>query len=146
MCFSFAWTPLQAIYPSEVFAYDVRGKGLATQSLMTAAMGCINTFALPVALERLGYKGESRYKPILHLYFLCRYIWYRTNNQLQSTLSSSAPIYSELWSFGSSSPRPSSSLWKTLTTSSMHHGREREVRSFSERLKLAPGQTENYRE
>jgi len=54
--FSFGWTPMQALYGTEVLGYEVRAKGLAFQNVVTQASSCINTFALPIALEKIGWK------------------------------------------------------------------------------------------
>ncbi|KAG8683726.1 hypothetical protein FRC08_014110 [Ceratobasidium sp. 394] len=54
--FSFGWTPMQALYPAEVLSYQSRAKGLAFLNVVTQGSSCINTFGLPVALERLGWK------------------------------------------------------------------------------------------
>lgn len=59
--FSAAYTPLQALYPVEVLAYDQRAKGMALQNMAGNAAGLINQFALPVALERIGWKTYSVY-------------------------------------------------------------------------------------
>lgn len=32
-CYSFGWTPMQALYPVEVLSYEMRAKGMAFQSL-----------------------------------------------------------------------------------------------------------------
>lgn len=56
--FSVGWTPLQALYPSEVLSYQNRAKGLALQGWGASASGLINTFGLPVALEQIDYIGE----------------------------------------------------------------------------------------
>jgi len=54
--FSFGWTPLQALYPAEVLAYENRAKGLALQGWVTSAVSMINTFGLPPALKALNWK------------------------------------------------------------------------------------------
>ncbi|KAG9103833.1 hypothetical protein FRC06_007645 [Ceratobasidium sp. 370] len=54
--FSFGWTPMQALYPAEVLSYQSRAKGLAFLNVVTQGSSCINTFGLPVALEKLGWK------------------------------------------------------------------------------------------
>jgi len=54
--FSFGWTPMQALYGTEVLSYQARAKGLAFQNVVTQASSCINTFALPIALQKLGWK------------------------------------------------------------------------------------------
>ncbi|KAG8736112.1 hypothetical protein FRC12_017773 [Ceratobasidium sp. 428] len=54
--FSFGWTPMQALYPAEILSYQSRAKGLAFLNIVTQGSSCINTFGLPVALEKLGWK------------------------------------------------------------------------------------------
>ncbi|KAL0578632.1 hypothetical protein V5O48_003375 [Marasmius crinis-equi] len=54
--FSFGWTAMQALYPAEVLSYQARAKGLAFLNICTQASSCINTFGLPVALEKIGWK------------------------------------------------------------------------------------------
>ncbi|KAG6918763.1 hypothetical protein DXG01_011954 [Tephrocybe rancida] len=54
--FSFGWTSMQALYPAEVLSYQVRAKGLAFLGVWSQAATCINTFGLPVALEKIGWK------------------------------------------------------------------------------------------
>lgn len=54
--FSIGITPLQGLYPAEVFTYENRSKGLASQGLLTSSVSCINTFALPSALLALNWK------------------------------------------------------------------------------------------
>jgi hypothetical protein len=58
--FSFGWTPLQALYPAEVLAYENRAKGLALQGWVTSAVSCINTFGLPPALAALNWKSRLK--------------------------------------------------------------------------------------
>jgi hypothetical protein len=53
--FSFGFTPLQGLYPTEVLTYENRAKGLSLQGLVTNAVSTINTFGLPVALGAIGY-------------------------------------------------------------------------------------------
>ncbi|KAF4122144.1 Sugar (and other) transporter [Geosmithia morbida] len=56
MTFSFAYTPLQAMYPVEVLAYEQRAKGMALQNMTGNAAALVNMFAIPVALERIDWK------------------------------------------------------------------------------------------
>ena len=48
----------QALYPAEVLAYDARAKGLAFLGVVVQASSLINTFALPIALEKITWKGS----------------------------------------------------------------------------------------
>lgn len=54
--FSFGWTPMQALYPAEVLNYEARAKGLAFLGIVSQMASLINTFGLPVALEKLTWK------------------------------------------------------------------------------------------
>ncbi|KAF9497680.1 general substrate transporter [Pleurotus eryngii] len=54
--FSFGWTPMQALYPAEVLSYEARAKGLAFLGIVSQCALLINTFGLPVALERITWK------------------------------------------------------------------------------------------
>ncbi|GLB38423.1 putative general substrate transporter [Lyophyllum shimeji] len=54
--FSFGWTPMQALYPAEVLSYQARAKGLAFLGICAQVATLINTFGLPVALEKIGWK------------------------------------------------------------------------------------------
>ncbi|KIJ54593.1 hypothetical protein M422DRAFT_24530 [Sphaerobolus stellatus SS14] len=61
--FSFGWTPMQALYPAEILGYEMRAKGLSFLLVVVQAVSCINTFALPIALQKIGWK--------VYLIFLC---------------------------------------------------------------------------
>ena len=54
--FSFGWTPMQGLYPTEILAYENRAKGLSLQGLLASAVSLINTWALPPCLAAIGYK------------------------------------------------------------------------------------------
>lgn len=56
--FSFTYTPLQGVIPSEALETTMRAKGLAASGIIVNAMGFINQFAGPIALDKnnLGYK------------------------------------------------------------------------------------------
>ncbi|KAF8885092.1 general substrate transporter [Gymnopilus junonius] len=54
--YSFGWTPMQALYPTEVLSYEARAKGLAFLGIVLHGASLINTFGLPVALQNLGWK------------------------------------------------------------------------------------------
>jgi hypothetical protein len=60
--FSVGWTPLQALYPSEILSYQNRAKGLSLQGWGASAAGLINTFGLPPALGAIDYIGQSLVK------------------------------------------------------------------------------------
>lgn len=54
--FSFCWTPLQALYPTEVLRNDIRVKGMAAQGVLSGLGAFINMYATPVALKNIGWK------------------------------------------------------------------------------------------
>lgn len=62
--FSAAYTPLQALYPVEVLAFDQRAKGMALQNMAGNAAGLINQFALPVALKRIKWRTYFVYMAV----------------------------------------------------------------------------------
>ncbi|KIX03024.1 uncharacterized protein Z518_06574 [Rhinocladiella mackenziei CBS 650.93] len=53
--FSFAYTSMQPIYPSEIMSNDARAKGVMTYKLTAGASGFLNTFVGPIALSNIGY-------------------------------------------------------------------------------------------
>ncbi|KAH8691537.1 putative sugar transporter [Talaromyces proteolyticus] len=72
---SFCWTPLQALYPTEVLRNDIRVKGMAAQGVLSGLAGFINMYATPVALNNIGWKT---YTIFLVLHFLEWAIMYFT--------------------------------------------------------------------
>lgn len=68
-------TPLQGVYAVEVFAYEQRAKGIAFQNLGVNAVGLINQFATPVALERIGYKTYIIFCVWNFVEFAISYFW-----------------------------------------------------------------------
>lgn len=59
--FAFVWTPCQALYPSEVLAYNTRAKGLAMLGLWLNIVSFINTYAAPVGITHAGWKFYMLY-------------------------------------------------------------------------------------
>ncbi|TDL18995.1 general substrate transporter [Rickenella mellea] len=53
---SFAYTPLQALYPVECLQTTARAKGMAMYGVVVSLFGFINSYAGPVALKNIGYK------------------------------------------------------------------------------------------
>ncbi|CAF3622741.1 unnamed protein product [Fusarium graminearum] len=62
---SFCWTPLQSLYPSEILRNDIRAKGMAASGFFSGISGFINTYATPVALQKIGWKTYTIFL-ILH--------------------------------------------------------------------------------
>ncbi|KAH9907176.1 lactose permease [Xylariomycetidae sp. FL2044] len=54
--FSFTYTPLQGVIPTEALETTMRAKGLAASGVIVNAMGFINQFAGPIALGNIGYR------------------------------------------------------------------------------------------
>jgi len=54
--YMFTYTPLQAVIPSEALETTMRAKGLAVSNVICGAMGFLNQFAGPIALQNIGYK------------------------------------------------------------------------------------------
>lgn len=53
---SFCWTPLQALYPTEVLSNNIRVKGMAAQGILSGLGAFINQYATPVALDNIGWR------------------------------------------------------------------------------------------
>ncbi|KAI0010827.1 MFS sugar transporter-like protein [Xylariaceae sp. FL0662B] len=62
--FSFAYTPLQALYPVECLSYEQRAKGMAFQNLAGGAASMVNQFAFPIALKDITWKTYFIYLAI----------------------------------------------------------------------------------
>ncbi|PPQ71097.1 hypothetical protein CVT24_009848 [Panaeolus cyanescens] len=54
--YSITYTPLQALYPAECLAYNTRAKGMAFYALAVSCASFVNTYAGPIALERITWK------------------------------------------------------------------------------------------
>lgn len=54
--YSFAFTPLQALYPVECLAYETRAKGMGMYNLFVNVAAFFNTYAIPVVFERLKWR------------------------------------------------------------------------------------------
>lgn len=54
--FSFTYTPLQAVIPTEALETTTRAKGLAASAFIVNLLGFLNLFAGPIALGNIGYK------------------------------------------------------------------------------------------
>jgi len=53
--YSFAYTPLQALYPVECLQTTARAKGMAMYGVVVSLFGFINQFAGPIALQNIKY-------------------------------------------------------------------------------------------
>lgn len=54
--YDIAWTPLLLGYPTEIFPYSLRSKGLAIEMVSVYACLVIAAFCNPIGLENLGWK------------------------------------------------------------------------------------------
>jgi len=53
--FSFAYTPLQALYPVECLQTNSRAKGMSMYGVVVGAISFINTYCTPIALQNIRY-------------------------------------------------------------------------------------------
>ena len=53
--FSYAFTPLQPTYPSEIVSNEMRARGLALWHLISNAASTLNLYTAPLAMERIRY-------------------------------------------------------------------------------------------
>jgi hypothetical protein len=53
--YSFAYTPLQALYPVECLQTNSRAKGMSMYGVVVSAIGFINTYCGPIALANIKY-------------------------------------------------------------------------------------------
>lgn len=74
--FAFVWTPCQALYPSEVLAYNARAKGLAMSGLWLNIVSFINTYAAPVGITNAGWKFYILYLVIDMVGILFIYLFF----------------------------------------------------------------------
>ncbi|PCG89006.1 General substrate transporter [Penicillium occitanis (nom. inval.)] len=54
--YSFGWTTLLVMYPSEVLSFSLRANGMAIYPVVSNAAGVFATFIMPFALEGIGWK------------------------------------------------------------------------------------------
>jgi predicted MFS family arabinose efflux permease len=54
-CFSFGWTPLQAMYAVECLSYETRAKGMAMYSVFTNIALLVNQFGVGNAIDAIGW-------------------------------------------------------------------------------------------
>lgn len=57
--FALAFTSMQPIYPGEVLSNDMRAKGMGVFQLTAGCAGFVNTFAAPVALNKVFAHGNT---------------------------------------------------------------------------------------
>ncbi|WWC85604.1 uncharacterized protein L201_000468 [Kwoniella dendrophila CBS 6074] len=99
--FSFTYTPLQGVIPAEALDTNMRAKGLAASGVIVNAIGFINQFAGPIALNNIKYKyiyifvGWDVVESILW-YFFCVESQGRTIEQLDWVYNQPNPVKASL--------------------------------------------------
>ncbi|CAK7202016.1 hypothetical protein SEUCBS139899_004734 [Sporothrix eucalyptigena] len=71
---SFCWTPLQALYPTEVLRNDMRIRGMSAQGLLAGLAGFINMYATPVALANIGFWTLTIFLVVHFIQLLAMYL------------------------------------------------------------------------
>lgn len=71
---SFCWTPLQTLYPTEILRNDMRVKGMAAQGLLSGLAGFINMYATPIALANIGFWTLTIFLVIHFIELLAMYL------------------------------------------------------------------------
>ena len=61
--FSWAYTSMQPIYPTEIISNDARAKGVMCYKLTGGASGFVNTFVTPIALENVSFYPATQAPP-----------------------------------------------------------------------------------
>lgn len=74
--YSFAYTPLQALYPVECLPFETRAKGMGMYNLFVNIAAFFNTFAIPIALERVKWKVYFLYIAWDAFQFLIIYLFF----------------------------------------------------------------------
>ncbi|KAJ3868996.1 general substrate transporter [Lentinula edodes] len=99
--FSFAYTPLQALVPTECLANNTRAKGMAMYSLAVSCAGLVGNYAGPIALQNIGWKYYIVY--VCWDIFECTMIWFfavetrgRTLEELNEIFESPNPVKASL--------------------------------------------------
>jgi len=95
--YSFAYTPLQALYPVECLQTNSRAKGMSMYGTVVSAISFINTYCGPIALNNIQYNyvfifvGWDLVETALW-YFLCVETVGRTLEELEEIFSQKNPV------------------------------------------------------
>lgn len=94
---SFTWSPLQALYPAEVFSNDIRAKGMAARSFIGNTAGFINMYATPIALGNIGWRAYTIFRSldVLHwflMYFVTVETKGKTLEEIEEIFEDSHPV------------------------------------------------------
>ncbi|KAK4193163.1 putative transporter [Podospora australis] len=99
--FSFTYTPLQGVIPTEALETTMRAKGLAASGFIVNAISFINQFATPIALENIKYKyifvfvGWDLFEALMW-YLFCVESQGRTLEQLEWVYDQPNPVKASL--------------------------------------------------
>jgi len=95
--YSFAYTPLQALYPVECLSNETRAKGMSMYGVVVGVFSFINLYAGPIALKNIQYNyvfifvGWDVIESVLW-YFLCVETVGRTLEELEWVFDSPNPV------------------------------------------------------
>jgi len=95
--FSFTYTPLQGVIPAEALETTMRAKGLAASGVLVSAIGFINQFAGPIALQNIKnnymyvFVGWDAFESVMW-YFFCVESQGRTLEELEWVYSQKNPV------------------------------------------------------
>jgi hypothetical protein len=95
--FSFAYTPLQALYPVECLATTTRAKGMAMYAVFVGVVGFINLFAIPIALQNIQHRlvfifvGWDIIETVVWYFFAVETVG-RTLEELEEVFSARNPV------------------------------------------------------
>ncbi|KAF7301979.1 MFS domain-containing protein [Mycena indigotica] len=99
--YSLAYTPLQALYPAEVLAYNTRAKGMALYALIVSCASFVNTYAGPIGLQRITWRFYIVY--VVWDLFECVVIYFcvvetkgRTLEELEEIFNDPHPVRASL--------------------------------------------------
>src|SRR5258705_389787 len=95
--YSFAYTPLQALYPVECLQTNSRAKGMSMLGVVVSAVSFINTYAGPIALANIKYNyvfifvGWDVIESFIW-YFICVETVGRTLEELEEIFNQKNPV------------------------------------------------------
>lgn len=104
ICYSFGWTPMQALYPVEVLSFEMRAKGMAFSNFFVAAGMLFAWFS---------------FLPLFHLISITstHLITYLSDHHFPKKIFTFLPPKQAEWSHNSASPSPSKTSNGKLTSS-----------------------------
>ncbi|KAF4894260.1 Lactose permease [Colletotrichum viniferum] len=94
---SFCWTPLQALYPSEILNNEIRAKGMGVKGFISGVASFINTYGTSVSLKHIGWKTYTIFL-ILHfvhlvlMYMACVETKERTLEEIEEIFNDPKPV------------------------------------------------------